>query len=136
MKRLFIWTCIVFCRVSVAWAEQPAISNIDEAKVYSQKVYNLYKAGNYKEYAAILPAGLLKFVSEKNYADTRAKIIKQLGNIGDIVFVTELRLPGNMMVLLWKLEYDLGKGEKLDCLVQTAFSIKDGKWEMVGFRFL
>lgn len=136
MKRLFIWTCIVFCSVSVAWAEQPAIANIDEAKTYSQKVYNLFKAGDYNEYAAVLPAGLLKVVNEKNYADAKAQIAARLGNIGDMIFVTRLRLPGDMTVLLWKLEYDSGKGEKLDCLVQTTFSIKEGKWEMVGFRFL
>lgn len=135
MKKMLLVFCFIFTYSFSLFATQPEIISENAAREYSQKIYSAFKAGNYKNYADLLPEKLLKYVTEQNYKQSVNILAQKLGKLEDMTFVTTLRQP-NVTVLLWKAEYESNSGSKFDCLVTTAFSIKNGKWVLEGFRFL
>jgi|GEM_PF-5274160 hypothetical protein len=136
MGKLFLFAVSFLAVMSALSAAQPKITDEKEAKVYSQALYKLFCAGDYNAYAAQLPESLLKHITPEIYKQSCSVLAQKLGTLKDMTYVSTLRQPGNLTILVWKCEYEAKTGGRFDCLVTTAFTVNDGKWTLAGFYFL
>ena len=135
MKKSFLLVVSLFIVASTSVAAPPQITDEATAKTYSEAIYKLFCAGDYKAYADQLPEGLLKYVTQENYQKSSELLAQKLGKLKGLTYLSTLRQPG-LNILVWKCEYESKTGKNFDCLVTTAFKVKDGSWTLAGFRFL
>lgn len=115
------------------------ITTVEDAKKFSQEMFELFRNNDSKRFLANLPDSLKAQFNEAQFRSSMNLLRNSAGVPEKIEFLSRLRNPA-ALVLLWKVEFrkETPDGRKLvqDGLLTATFVRENGVFQMAGFRFL